>query len=44
MVKAEKDLLHGSEHAVGRGRVSTKLIFSHLWDTDMTYRFKVIAK
>jgi hypothetical protein len=31
MVKAEKrNLSHGSGHALGRGRVSTQLIFSHL--------------
>jgi hypothetical protein len=41
MVKAEKGgLLHSSGHAVGRGRVSTQLIFSHFWGTDMSYRFK----
>jgi hypothetical protein len=41
MVKAEKGgLLNGSGHAMGRGRVSTQLIFSHLWDSDMSYRFK----
>jgi hypothetical protein len=35
MVKAEKgDLLNGSGHAVGRGRVSTQLIFSHLGGAD----------
>jgi hypothetical protein len=28
--RAEKDLLWGWEHMVGRGRVSTQLIFSHL--------------
>jgi hypothetical protein len=40
-VKAEKgDLLHGSAHAVGRGRISIQLILSHLWGTDMSYRFK----
>jgi hypothetical protein len=39
--KAEKGgLLHGSGHAVGRGRVSTQLIFSHLWGTHMSCRFK----
>jgi hypothetical protein len=26
--------------AMGRGRVSTQLIFSHLPGTDMNYRFK----
>jgi hypothetical protein len=30
MVKAEKGLFHGLGHAVGRGRVNTQLIFSHL--------------
>jgi hypothetical protein len=30
-------------HAVrrGRGRVSSQLVFSHLWGTDMSYRFKL---
>jgi hypothetical protein len=41
MVKTEKgDLLHSSGNAVGRGRVSTGLIFSHLQGTDMNYRLK----
>jgi hypothetical protein len=41
MVKAEKrGLLHGSGHAMGRGRVRTQLIFSHLWGTNMSYRYK----
>jgi hypothetical protein len=41
MVKAEKGgLLHGSGHTLGRGRVNIQLIFSHLWGTDMSYRFK----
>jgi hypothetical protein len=40
MVKAEKgDLLQGSGYAMGRGRVSTQLILSHLQGTDMSYRF-----
>jgi hypothetical protein len=25
---------------MGKGRVSTQLIFSHLWGTDMNYSFK----
>jgi hypothetical protein len=38
MVKAEKgDLLHGLERAMGRGRVSTQSIFSHLWGTEMSF-------
>jgi hypothetical protein len=38
---AEKGgLLHGSGHAVGRGKVSTELILSHLQSTEMSYRFK----
>jgi hypothetical protein len=40
MVKAEKDLLHGLGHALGRDRVSTQSIFSHLPDIDMSYRLK----
>jgi hypothetical protein len=41
IVKAEKGgLLHSSGHAMGRGRISTQVIFSHLLDTDMSYRFK----
>jgi hypothetical protein len=41
MVKAEKgNLIHGSGHAMGSGRVSTQLIFCHLWGTNMNYRFK----
>jgi hypothetical protein len=41
MVKGEKGgLLHGLGHAMGRGRVSTQLILSHLCGTDMSYRFK----
>jgi hypothetical protein len=41
MVKAEKgDLLHSLGLAMGRGRVSTQLILSHLQDTDMSCRFK----
>jgi hypothetical protein len=37
MAKIEKgDLLHGSGHALGRGRVSTQPIFSHLKGTDST--------
>jgi hypothetical protein len=40
-LKPEKgDLLHGSGHAWGKGRVSTQLIFSHLLGTDMSYGFK----
>jgi hypothetical protein len=33
-------LVHDSGHVLGRGRVSTQLIFSHLWHTDISYRFK----
>jgi hypothetical protein len=41
MEKAEKGgLVDSSGHAQGRGRVSTQLIFSHLWGTEMSYRFK----
>jgi hypothetical protein len=41
MVKAEKGgLLHALGHTVGRGKVNTQLIFGHLRDTDMSYRFK----
>jgi hypothetical protein len=41
MVKAEKgDLFHSSGHAMGRDRVSTQLIFSHLRGTDMSYMLK----
>jgi hypothetical protein len=41
MVKTKKeDLLHGSRHAVRRGRIRTQPLFSHLWDTDISYRFK----
>jgi hypothetical protein len=37
MVKVEKeDSLHSSGHAMGRGRVSTPLIFNHI----LGYRFK----
>jgi hypothetical protein len=38
MVKTEKGGL--LPVAVGGGRVSTQLIFNHLQDTDMSYRFK----
>jgi hypothetical protein len=42
---AEKgNLLQDSGHAVERGRVSTQPIFSHLWSTDMSYRFKYIRE
>jgi hypothetical protein len=41
MVKAERGgLLYGLGHAMGRGRVRTQLIFSHLQGIDMSYRFK----
>jgi hypothetical protein len=41
MGKAEKrHLLHGWGHVMERGRVSTQLILSNLWGTDMSYRFK----
>jgi hypothetical protein len=41
MAKAEKeDLVHSSRHTVERDRISTQLIFSHLWDAVMSYRFK----
>jgi hypothetical protein len=41
MVEAEKgDLLHGSGHVVGRGRITTQSIFSHLQGKSMSYRFK----
>jgi hypothetical protein len=41
MVKAEKrDLFQSQGQAVGGGRVSTQPIFSHLWGTDMSLRFK----
>jgi hypothetical protein len=41
MVKAEKGgLLHGLGHALGRGRVSTQLIFSHLLGTEGLSRQK----
>jgi hypothetical protein len=33
-------LLHSSGHVMGRGRVSTQSIFSHLLGTEMSYRFK----
>jgi hypothetical protein len=40
MVKAEKGgLLHGSGHAMGRGGISTQLIFRLFQGTDMSYRF-----
>jgi hypothetical protein len=39
-LNAEKGLLHSLGHAMGRRIVSIQLIFSHLWDTDMNYRFK----
>jgi hypothetical protein len=35
MVNAEKDLLHGSGHAMGRGKVSIHPIFSHFQGADM---------
>jgi hypothetical protein len=41
MGKAEKvGLVHGSGQVMGKGRVSTQLIFSQLQGTDMSYRFK----
>jgi hypothetical protein len=41
MVKAEEgDLLQGSGHFMGRGRVSILVILSHLWGTEMNYKFK----
>jgi hypothetical protein len=41
IVKAEKGgLSQGLGHAVRRGRLSTELILSYLWGTDMSYRFK----
>jgi hypothetical protein len=33
-------LLHGLGYAVVRGRVSMQPMFSHLWGTDISYRFK----
>jgi hypothetical protein len=45
MVKAEKrGLLHGWEHALGRGSISTQLILSHLQGTDISYSFKYTKK
>jgi hypothetical protein len=39
MVKTDRGgLLHSLGPIMGRGRVSTQLIFSHLWGTDMSYR------
>jgi hypothetical protein len=38
MVKAEKG--HRWGHAVGRGRINTQPIFSHLQGADMSCRFK----
>jgi hypothetical protein len=39
--RAEKGgLLHCLGHTVGRSRVSTQPIFSHLWGTDMSFSFK----
>jgi hypothetical protein len=40
MVIEKGDLLHRPEHTVGRGRVSTPPIFSHLPGTDMSFGFK----
>jgi hypothetical protein len=41
MMKTEiGGLLHSLRHAMGRGRVSTPLIFKHLLGTDMSYKFK----
>jgi hypothetical protein len=41
MVKAEKGgLLQVLGHVVGRGRINTQLILSHLQGTDMSHRFK----
>jgi hypothetical protein len=41
MVTAEKaGLLHDWRHAMGRGRISTQLIFIHLQGIDMSYRLK----
>jgi hypothetical protein len=40
-VQAQKeDILQGSGHAIGRGRVSAQPFFRHLQGTDMSYRFK----
>jgi hypothetical protein len=39
MVKAKK-IYYLAQAAVGRGRVSTQLVFSHLRGTDMNYRVK----
>jgi hypothetical protein len=41
LVKIEKgNLSQNSGHAMGKSKVSTQLIFSHLKGTDMSYRFK----
>jgi hypothetical protein len=40
MEKAEKDILQGLGHVVGRVRVCTQLILSHPQGTDLRYRFK----
>jgi hypothetical protein len=41
MVKdKERRFITGLGHAMGRGRVSTQPIFSHLWGTDLNFRFK----
>jgi hypothetical protein len=34
------EIPYARRHAVGRGRVNTQLIFSHLQGADMSYRFK----
>jgi hypothetical protein len=39
-IKRHGEGRESSGHAVGRGRVSTQLMFSHRWGTDMNYRFK----
>jgi hypothetical protein len=41
MVKGrERKFLCGTDTAVGRGKVSTQPIFSHLWGTYMSFSFK----
>jgi hypothetical protein len=40
VVKAEEgDLLPSSGNAMGRGKISTQLIFIHLQVTNISYRF-----
>jgi hypothetical protein len=41
MRRAEKgDLLHSTGHTMGRGKISTQSIFTHLQGINMSFRFK----